>query len=154
MTKNEIILQIRKAYLHVIEYKNAVQKVHLGFQIKKDEIYLSSSLCAFGKWYNEEDHYLKNIKEFQVLGSIHDKTHLLIQSIYKLNLHEVTNKGNEILISNTAILKNNEKRLMDAYCHDFKRESDKLTAALKELYNKIVSIPDNHFSNSFLLTSI
>jgi len=148
MKKNEIILQIREVYVHEIEFKNAVQKVYLGFEIERNQVSLRHKDCKFGKWYNGEGQYLKGLEAFGKLEKIQKKTHRIFQSIYELSLNEINKDDVQMLVSNSINLKKKKRKMVDAYCKDFLKECDKLATTLKKLYNEVSKIPNSFFNES------
>jgi hypothetical protein len=144
--KNKIILQIRGVYIHEIEFKNAIQKVHLGFEIKRNQLNLQHKECQFGKWYYNEGQYLNGIETFRKLEKIHEKVHRIFQSIYKLSFDEVMKDDELMLVSNSIHLKKKKSKMVNAYCKDFLKESNKLLATLKMLYNDVAKIPNSFFN--------
>jgi hypothetical protein len=153
MKKNELVFQIRRIYVSLIEFKNAVQKINLGLEIERNKVHLSQTDCDFGIWFYQEGQYLNNLKSFQYLEKKHNKIHRIFQTIYKMSLSEFTREETVFLISNADKLKNKDKRLLDAYCKDFIKESDKLSNGVKKLYNEIVLMPDTYFKSDILLTN-
>ena len=154
MKKSEIISQIRKAYVEAIAFKNAVQKLHLGFDVEKETVQQSHTDSAFGKWLYQDGQYLSQLKSFQDLEEKHEKTHRIFQAIYKLNIEVFEKDGVQMLISNTNKLKNDKRRLVDAYCKDFLKANTKLTTAIRKLYNDVAVLPKSCFKDNQLLTTV
>lgn len=153
MKKSEVIKQIRKAYVEAIAFKNAVQKLHLGFDVESEVLQLSHTDSAFGKWLYQDGRYLSQLESFQNLEEKHEKVHRIFKAIFKLNIEVVEKDGVNMLISNTNKLKNSKRRLIDAYCKDFLKANTKLMTAIRQLYNEVAILPNSCFMDDKLLTS-
>ncbi len=153
MTKNEVILQIRRIFVAHLEWKNAIQKIHLGFHVLRKDVDLSQSDCIFGLWYYGEGQYLSNLSSFLKLETLHEKAHHILQSIYKLNLKEVEIDNELYLKSSIDNSKTQKQKLIMAYCKDLNKANKKFSKAIKKLYAEILTIPESHFQKDILLTS-
>lgn len=152
MNKKIVITQIRNGYVNVIEFKNDIQKLHLGFDVKKNRLALSQAESTFGKWLKQDGQYLNQLTSFQKLEEKHLNVHRIYQAIYKLSIDIVTKDGVEMLVSTSNNLKEDKKRLIDAYCKDFLKATNKLTTSIKKLYNEVASLPSDCFTENQLLT--
>lgn len=142
MNKNEIIKQVRNAYVDVISFKNAVQKWHLGLDVESEILQQDPTESAFGKWFYHEGQYLNQLKSYQEIEEFNEKQYRICQAIYKLAKESTIKDWNNLLVLNTKKNNINKKNLINAYCKDFLKANNKLAMSVRKLYNEVVSLPD------------
>lgn len=150
-----MLKQVRKAYVDLISFKNAVQKLHLGLDVENEILQLDHTESAFGKWFYNEAQYLNQLKSYKEIEEYNEKLYRIYHAIYKLIQKSDTKNNNNSLLAISSKKSNlNKQNLIDAYCKDFLKANAKLAMAVRHLYNEVLSLPTVSFREDKLIIII
>ncbi len=142
MSKQDLVFQIRQAYISHIKWRSTAKALHMGLPILDKKVALSPDDCLFGQWLNNNGQALSHLEVFQKIDQLHQRIHRIYQTIYKLDTQQkkkialIRIKLEDELVAKKQIL---------AYFKDMEKFSKELLYHLKELENTVKNLPDNYF---------
>lgn len=149
MTKQEVILQIRQAYIAHIKWRSKAQAIHMGLPMLEKKVDLLQTDCAFGQWYYGKGQHLSMLETFKSLEPMHDRIHHIYQSIFQLANKKKKARFLELKTKDEAI----EKKQIAAYFKDMAKISKRFLETLKELETDIIGLPEIYFERTNILGS-
>jgi len=144
MTKQEVILQIRQAYIAHIKWRSEAQAIHMGLPMLEKKVDLLQTDCAFGQWYYGDGQHLSLLETFKSLEPMHDKMHHIYQSIYHLENKKKKSRFLKLKTEDEVL----KKKQIRAYFKDMAKISKHFLETLKELETDIIGIPDKYFEKT------